>query len=165
MSEEERREFLVWYESQKYLPFDNRHVLEIYSQDDVTVVRQACRVFRRELMHIGNIDVFDEAIPIASACNNILRKRFLKSEAIGLIPAGGYMVITSTGRRQCSGCCIWNRRTGCGSCMLVTGTRTGCQNYTASVWTVTVPRPIYCMNTLAAFSTGTRVRRSVPSAP
>jgi len=50
MSEEERREFLVSYESQKSLPFDNRHVLETYCQDDVTVLRQACRVFRRKFM-------------------------------------------------------------------------------------------------------------------
>ena len=46
---EERREFLAWYESQKSEPiFDNRRALETYCQDDVTVLREACRVFRRE---------------------------------------------------------------------------------------------------------------------
>jgi len=35
MREEERREFLVWYESQKTVPFDNRHVLETYCNCDV----------------------------------------------------------------------------------------------------------------------------------
>ena len=47
--------------------FDNRHVLEPYCQDDVTVLRQACGVFRREFMQIGHIDVFVESITFASA--------------------------------------------------------------------------------------------------
>jgi len=50
MQEDGRKEFLVWYESQTSETFDNRHVLESYSQEDVTVLRQACRVFRREFM-------------------------------------------------------------------------------------------------------------------
>jgi len=58
MREEERKEFLVWYENQRSETFDNRHVLESYSQDEVTVLRQACRVFRREFMQTGHIDVF-----------------------------------------------------------------------------------------------------------
>jgi len=70
--------------------FDNRHVLETYCQDDVTVLKQACQVFRREFGQIGNIDVFLEAITIASAYNKVLRKRFLKSDTIGFIPTGGY---------------------------------------------------------------------------
>jgi len=65
-------------------------VLETYCQDDVTVLGQACRVFRREFIQIGNIDIFLEAITIASACNKLLRKRSLKPDTIGLIPTGGY---------------------------------------------------------------------------
>ena len=90
MREEEREEFLLWYESQRSETFDNRNVLESYSQDDFTVIRQASRVFRREFMLSGHIDVFVESITIASACNNVLRKRFLKSDTIGLNPTGGY---------------------------------------------------------------------------
>jgi len=41
-------------------------------------------------MQIGNIDVFIESITIASACNKVLRKRFLQPDPIGLIPTGGY---------------------------------------------------------------------------
>jgi len=67
-----------------------RHVLEQYCQDDVTVLRQACRLFRREFLEIGNIEVFLEALTIASACNKVLRKKILKPETIGLIPPGGY---------------------------------------------------------------------------
>ena len=48
MSESERRDFLARYEIQKKkgAVFDNRRVLETYCQDDVTVLLQACRVFR-----------------------------------------------------------------------------------------------------------------------
>jgi hypothetical protein len=41
-------------------------------------------------MEIGNIAVFLEVMTIASACNKVLRKKFLKPETIGLIPSGGY---------------------------------------------------------------------------
>jgi len=50
MPENERKEFLVWYESQRSDTFDNEHVLESYCQDEVTVLRQAFRVFRRKFM-------------------------------------------------------------------------------------------------------------------
>ena len=36
----------------------------------------ACKVFRREFMQIGNLDVFLESIIIASACNKFLHIRF-----------------------------------------------------------------------------------------
>jgi len=60
MQEDERKEFHVWYESQRSETFDNRHVLETYCQDKVTELRQACRVFWRKFMHTGHIDVFVE---------------------------------------------------------------------------------------------------------
>jgi len=78
MSEGERREFMAWYNEQKVKIFDNRHMLEQYCQEDVTVLRQACRVFRREFLEIGNIEVFLEALTITSAFNKVLRKNFLK---------------------------------------------------------------------------------------
>ncbi len=86
MSAGERKEFLEWYESRRSLLFDNRHVLETYYQDDVTVQRLAYRVFRSEFLQVGNIDVFHESVTIASACN----KLFLKPDTIGLVPSGGY---------------------------------------------------------------------------
>jgi hypothetical protein len=89
MSNGERTEFLAWYEEQNSVVFDNRRVLESCCQDDVTVLRQACRVFRCEFMRVGNIDVFQESFTIASACNK-LRYLVLKPDTIGLIPTGGY---------------------------------------------------------------------------
>ena len=90
MGEGERNEFHAWYESQMVSVYDNRQALESYCQDDVTVLRQACREFRRELMHVGNIEVFLESVTIASACNKVMRKRFLQPDTIDLIPTGGY---------------------------------------------------------------------------
>jgi len=69
MSLSERREFMTWYDDQKNKVFDNRLVLEKYCQDDVTVLRQACQIFRREFIEIGNIEVFLESFTITSACN------------------------------------------------------------------------------------------------
>jgi hypothetical protein len=113
MSEGERREFMAWYNEQKVKVFDNRHVLEQYCQDDVTVLRQACRVFRREFLEIGNIEVFLETLTIASACNKVLRKKFLKPETVGLIPPGVYI----TNRRYSKKALMWllhmERTDGC----------------------------------------------------
>ena len=61
------------------------------AKDDVTVLRQACQMFRRDFIEVGNVDVFLESYTIASACNKVFRKRFLKPETIGLIPSGGYI--------------------------------------------------------------------------
>jgi len=99
MGEEERQGIFAWYESQNSEKvFDNRRVFEKYCQDDLAVLRQACRVFRREFMQFGNIDVFIESINIASACNKLLRKRFLRRDTIGLIATGGTHVTTIIGR-------------------------------------------------------------------
>jgi hypothetical protein len=89
MSFGERKEFLVWYEK-KSAVISNSHVLESYCQDDITVLRQAYIVFRGEFMLVGNIDVFQETVTIASAFNKLLRKLFMKPDTIGLIPTGGY---------------------------------------------------------------------------
>jgi hypothetical protein len=69
-----RREFMTWYDDEKNRVFDNKLVLEKYCQDYVTVLRQACQIFRREFMEIGNIEFFLESFTIASACNKLLRK-------------------------------------------------------------------------------------------
>jgi len=90
MGEGERRDFMSWYDEQNEEVFDNRRVLEQYCHDDVTVLRQASQIFRRNFIEIGNIEVFIEALTIASACNEVLCKKFLKLEIVGVIPAGGY---------------------------------------------------------------------------
>ena len=47
-------------------------------------------MLKQEFIRIGNIDVFLESVIRASACNKVMRKRFLKPNTIGLIPSGGY---------------------------------------------------------------------------
>ena len=95
----ERAESLDWYDTQRSMLFDNRRVLETYCQDDVAVLRQACRVFRREFLQVGNIDVFQKSVTIASACNKVLRKLFLKPDTKGLIPTGGYSGIVNYSKK------------------------------------------------------------------
>jgi hypothetical protein len=51
MHETERREFLTWYDTVvKKGVFDNKRVLESCCQADVTVLREACRTFRRHFL-------------------------------------------------------------------------------------------------------------------
>jgi len=109
MSESERKEFMSWYDAQKDKVFDNRRVLEQYCQDDVTILRQAYQIFRIDFMEVGNVDVFLESCTIASTCNKVLRKRFLKPETIGLIPSGGYSCNRNYSKKAVMW--IWNRRT------------------------------------------------------
>ena len=90
MSASERQDFLAWYDREKHRVFENRRVLENYCQDDCTVLREACTIFRRDFIEIGNIEVFLEAYTIARACNKVLRRKFLNPHTIGLILAGGY---------------------------------------------------------------------------
>jgi hypothetical protein len=117
-----REAFLAWYEERKGRVFDNRRVLEQYCQDDVTVLRQACQTFRRHFAEIGNTDILQESLTIASACSKVFRKRFLKPETIGLIPAGGYSCNNNNYRKkalmwlihmeQTHGCRIMHARNG-----------------------------------------------------
>ena len=90
MRASERREFMAWYEEKKYEVFKNRRVLEEYCQDEVTELRQACRIFRRDFNEDRKYRGFTRSVQIASLCNKVLRKKFLKSDTVGLISAGGY---------------------------------------------------------------------------
>ena len=121
MSAGEGRDFLEWYDTQRAVLFDNRRVLQTYCKDDATVLRQTCHVFRREYLQVGNIDVFHESVTIASACNQVLRKLFLKPDTIGLIHTGGYSgnvnyskkaMMWLVYREQLDGCRIMHGRNG-----------------------------------------------------
>ena len=121
MSASERSEIFAWYEIQRFEVFDNRRVLEFYCQDDVNVMREARRVLRWEFLLIGNIDVFLKSVIIASACNKVMRKRFLNPITTGLIPPGGYTgnvnysdksIMWQLYREQTVGCTIMHARNG-----------------------------------------------------
>ena len=144
MSTSERHEFMVWYDKEKDRVFDNRRVLEDYCQDDVTVLREACTIFRREFIEIGNIEVFLEAFTIASACNKVLRKKFLKPYTIGLIPAGGYTCNQNYTKKAL----IWllhiEQEDGCRISHARNGREYRLRNYRSTVWTVIVTRQGQC---------------------
>ena len=121
MSVSERQESMAWDDEQKDEVFDNRRVLKDYCQDDVTVLRQACQIFRRDFIEIGIIEVFLEAFRFASSCNKVLRKNFLKPDTIGFIPAGGYSCNQNYSKKalmwlfhmeQTDGCRILHARNG-----------------------------------------------------
>ena len=56
----------------------------------VRMMSPSCVKCVRYFMDVGNVDIFLDSFTIASACNKVLRKRFLKPETVGLIPKGGY---------------------------------------------------------------------------
>ena len=62
MSFGEKTDFREWYESHLSVLFDNRRVMEAYCQDDVTVLREACQVFRHECLQVGNIQILKKPL-------------------------------------------------------------------------------------------------------
>jgi len=154
---------MAWYNKETLKVFDNRHVLEQYCQHDVTVLQQACRVFRREFLAIGNIEVFLEALTIASACDKVLRKKILKPQTIGLIPPGGY-----NANRRCSKkalMCLLHMelRMGVTYSTQETGENLDLQNCHITAWTVTAPRREPFMNSWDVTMTAASLSRSVTS--
>ena len=103
MSIRERSEFLEWYEQKRHEVSDNKRSLESYCQSDVTVLRLACKTFSTLFRSIGNIEVFLESLSIASACNKMFRKNFLKPDTIGIIPPVRY----TDGRMQSRKAMMW----------------------------------------------------------
>jgi len=104
MHKSEMIEFLLWYETvAKTEVFDNRRILEGYCQADATVLREACRTFRKHFLQIGIVEVFLESMTIASAWNKVFRKKFLQPDRIGLIPVGGY----TDKRKQSKKAVVW----------------------------------------------------------
>ena len=120
MSVGERTQFFECYICQRSVLFDNKRVHE-FCQFDVSVLREECQAIRREFLQVGNIEVFQEAVKIASACNKVLRKLFLKPDTIGLISTGGYSGNVNYSkkaltwlvyREQLDGCRIMHGRNG-----------------------------------------------------
>jgi len=164
MNESERRNFFAWYEIQKKkgAVFDNRRVLETYCQDDVTVSVQI--LFRREFIQIGKREVFLEAITIASACNKVLRKQFLKPDTIGLIPTGGYSGNVNYSKKSLMWLVYRERQTGVARyCTGAMDASTGCQISLTLVWTVSARRQGPCTNFSAVTTTVIRANPTVTS--
>lgn len=90
MKENERRQFLEWYSENKSKIFDFKKELTEYCVSDVDILTEACLKFRQQMITTTNVCPFSEACTIASACNKVFRRNFLKPNTIGIIPKGGY---------------------------------------------------------------------------
>ena len=77
------------------------------------MLRQACIVFRHEFIDFGNVDVFTESVTTASACNKILRKRFLKPNPTGLIQTCGYSCNVNKSKKALMWLVHMERSDGC----------------------------------------------------
>ena len=93
MKTEERDIFLKWYSEHKNYIFDMEHEIVEYCKSDVRILTGACLRFRKLFLSQSNVEPFLEAITIASACNLLFRRNFLKPDTIGLIPKKGYRCV------------------------------------------------------------------------
>lgn len=90
MKADDREKFLQWYEEHKNDIFDMKKEIVGYCISDVEILTSACLKFRALMIETGNVDPFTEGCTIASACNKVFRRNFLKPNTIGLIPKSGY---------------------------------------------------------------------------
>lgn len=95
MFEKTHSEFDNWYSEQvtNNYTFDFQKELIEYCISDVEILAQACIKFRSLLLEQCNVDPFMESVTIASACNLVFRRNFLKPNTIGIIPKKGYRLV------------------------------------------------------------------------
>lgn len=90
MNKDAREVFIKWYNEHKHDSFNMQRDLVDYCISDVEILTAACLKFRKQLLEAGGVCPFTEACTIASACNKVFRRNFLKPNTIGIIPRGGY---------------------------------------------------------------------------
>ena len=79
VSSKERRCFLEWYSKQTscgYI-FNFQQEIKKYCKQDVTILRLACLVFRKNFIKYS-VDPFTEYTTIASTCMRVFRKKLKK---------------------------------------------------------------------------------------
>lgn len=91
----ERKKFLEWYNQKVSLKthFNFKNELIEYCKSDTTILFESCKLFQTQMLKTTNVDPFTEATTIASACNKVFRRNFLKPNTIGIIPKRGYRLI------------------------------------------------------------------------
>ena len=92
MSPADREKFFAWYNDlvRKEHVFDFQAEILRYCQSDVDILRRCCLEFRELFREITDVDPFARCLTIASACNLVFRKTFLKENTIAVIPPCGY---------------------------------------------------------------------------
>ena len=92
MSPADREKFFAWYKDlvRKEHVFDFQAEILRYCQSDMDILRRCCLEFRELFREINDVDPFPHCLTIASACNLVFRKTFLKENTIAVIPPCGY---------------------------------------------------------------------------
>ncbi|KAG5863026.1 hypothetical protein JTB14_010428 [Gonioctena quinquepunctata] len=91
--DERAREELMKWHADKVAKNYNFHVqkeIEEYCISDVDILTDSCLKVRDLLISETQVCPFMEATTIASACNKVYRRNFLKRNTIGIIPKRGY---------------------------------------------------------------------------
>ena len=91
MSSDNRKVFYTWYTEHIHDRFNLQQELLKYCISDVDILQRACGMFRDTFVKVtADIEPFERAITIASACNLVYRTLFLQKDQIALIPPHGY---------------------------------------------------------------------------
>ncbi|XP_028411614.1 uncharacterized protein LOC114534373 [Dendronephthya gigantea] len=92
MSPDEKETFLEWHGNMKenHYVFNFQQEIQTYCRSDVDILRRCCLEFRELFRDVTDIDPFEKCLTIASACNLVFRKNFLKENTIAIIPPHGY---------------------------------------------------------------------------
>ncbi|CAH2018663.1 unnamed protein product [Acanthoscelides obtectus] len=86
LKEDAREKLLKWHgerQAEGYV-FDFQKEIVEYCISDVEILTQACLKFRDLMKTETTVDPFQESTTIASCCNKVFRRNFLKPETIGL---------------------------------------------------------------------------------
>ncbi len=91
-----RDQFYNWHREQQGNVFNFREELLTYCESDVDILKGACLAFRDQFIEIEGVDPFPVSLTIASACNHIFRRNYLKEKTIGVIPNGRFLFVVCT---------------------------------------------------------------------
>ena len=101
-----KEEFDKFYSTVSNQQFDNKKELEDYCVSDVDILTEGCLKFRKIIMDQTKLNPQDEgvgpfrvSITIASLCNYIFRRNFMKPKSIAIIPENGYNPKQNTSKK------------------------------------------------------------------
>ena len=88
MMPDARQKFLEWYNEVKNRGdvFDMAKEITKYCRSDVDILRRGCIQFQQLFKTTTGVDPFAACITIASACNLVFRRNFLKPDTIAIFP-------------------------------------------------------------------------------
>lgn len=91
-SASKKKEFDIWYDSQKNKTFDFNYEMTQYCISDVKLLKEGTLSFRKNILNItnGTIDPFSRCITIASVCHLVYRSMLMETKTIGIIPLHGF---------------------------------------------------------------------------